>query len=291
MSTESFQSTLFEDPVGLRFRHARQKQGWALEVAAQKLKLPVAILDAIEREDWPRLGAPIFVRSYVGSYAKLLGLPVALADEVVRGKPDPQLVSLNRNAPTPRAFDRGANKLGYLAMTLLLIGSLAMLAVYFQGPARRAEIVPLDAPVAQLSEQAPAPAAQGTTPGERSAAGTATAVAAASSTSHQSVMASFSAALPGQAPTAAADIVLRFRGASWLDALDRNGVPIERGVMPAGSERHFSPQQLAQVTVGDADAVEVLVGGVALDLTAYRNAKIARFTVSSAGSITPVAGE
>ena len=292
MNIESFQSTLFEDPIGLRFRHGREKERWSLEVAAQKLKLPVAILDAIEREDWPRLGAPIFVRSYVGSYAKLLGLPASLADEVVRGKPEPQLVSLNRNAPTRRVFDRGAKKFAYLAMTLLLIGSIAMLAVYFQGPARRAEIVALDAPVAQgPPSQVLAPAIQSSARNSSAAVSPASSNAPSGATTNPPVTASFVPLLAGQGPATAADIVLRFRGASWLDALDRNGAPIERGVMAAGTERHFSPQQLAQVTLGDADAVEVQVGGVALDLTPYRNAKIAHFTVSSAGAITPVAGE
>ena len=292
MSTESFQSTLFEDPTGLRFRHARQKQGWSLEVVAKKLKLPVAILDAIEREDWPRLGAPVFVRSYVGSYAKLLGLPASLADEVVRGKPEPQLVSLIRNTQTRRVFDRGAKKFAYLAMTLLLIGSIAMLAVYFQGPARHAEILPLDAPIAQAPPpQVLAPAVQSSASDSTAAVSPVGSHAASGDTTNPPVTASFVPALAGQGQATAADIVLRFHGASWLDALDRNGTPIERGVIAAGTERHFSPQQLAHVTVGDADAVEVRVGGVALDLTPYRNAKIARFTVSSAGTITPVGAE
>ena len=292
MSIESFQSTLFEDPTGLRFRHARQKQGWSLEVAAQKLKLPVAILDAIEREDWPRLGAPVFVRSYVGSYAKLLGLPASLADEVVRGKPEPQLVSLTRNTPTRRGFDRGAKKFAYVAMTLLLIGSIAMLAVYFQGPARHAEIVPLDAPIA-LGPPAQVPTAPvpNSTLNSTTAASPENSNTAAGAATNLPVTASLVPPLAGHPPATAREIVLRFRGASWLDTLDRNGAPIQRGVMPAGTERHFSPQQLAKVTLGDADAVEVQVGGVALDLTPYRNAKIAHFTVSSAGEITPAAGE
>jgi cytoskeleton protein RodZ len=87
MNNDTFQDSPVRDPIGLRFRHCREKQRMSLESVAQQLKLPVAILEAIEREDWARLGAPIFVRSYVGSYAKFLGLPSTLADDVVRGKP------------------------------------------------------------------------------------------------------------------------------------------------------------------------------------------------------------
>ena len=118
MSIESFQDSLFEDPIGLRFRHAREKERWTLDLAAQRLKLPVAVLDAIEREDWARLGAPIFVRSYVGSYARLLGLPATLADEVVRGRPAPPLVSIGA-APLARSGLAGASAAGASVATAL----------------------------------------------------------------------------------------------------------------------------------------------------------------------------
>ena len=140
MSIDSFQDSLFDDPIGLRFRHAREKARWTLEGVAQKLKLPVAVLDAIEREDWARLGAPIFVRSYVGSYARILGLPVELADEVVRGKPSPPLVSIGASTAGRSAFAGPA--LGYLVLTLLAIAAVAAAAAYYQSPRRLADSTP-----------------------------------------------------------------------------------------------------------------------------------------------------
>lgn len=144
MTIESFQDTLFEDPIGLRFRHAREKARWSQESVAQQLKLPVAVLDAIEREDWARLGAPIFVRSYVGSYARLLGLPASLADDVVRGKPAPQLVAIG-GAMMAKRSNRNAVNLVYVLMTVLIVASVVALAMYFQSP-RRSASVPLDMP-------------------------------------------------------------------------------------------------------------------------------------------------
>ena len=153
MSIESFQDSLFEDPIGLRFRHAREKERWTLDLAAQRLKLPVAVLDAIEREDWARLGAPIFVRSYVGSYARLLGLPATLADEVVRGRPAPPLVSIGA-APLARSGLGGA-ALGYLLMTLLVIAAVVAAALLDQAPGRSAVRAASPAAIAH----APSPAA------------------------------------------------------------------------------------------------------------------------------------
>jgi cytoskeleton protein RodZ len=157
MSIESFQDSLFEDPIGLRFRHAREKARWTLEAVAQQLKLPVAVLDAIEREDWARLGAPIFVRSYVGSYARLLGLPATLADEVVRGKPTPPLVSI---VATPRARSGLAGPaMGYLVVSLLVVAAVVAAAMYYQSPRRLAggpgaENAPISTPAAALLPEA-----------------------------------------------------------------------------------------------------------------------------------------
>lgn len=272
MTIESFQDSLFEDPIGLRFRHCRAKAGMSLESAAQQLKLPVAILDAIEREDWNRLGAPIFVRSYVGSYAKFLGLPVTLADEVVRGKPAPQLATVGTVAPTRRMFDRSVMNLAYLAMTVVILGSVIALAMYFQGPRRSAaDVLPPDATASYAGSEV-APALADPAP-------------VTASLAPQMPEAGASPSAVVDAAAAAAEVVLRFRGDSWVDIVDRSGAHVERGLLPAGTERRYPGGQLAEVTLGDSTAVEVSSGGVVVDLAPYREAKVAHFTVSSEGRI------
>lgn len=291
MTIESFQDTLFEDPIGLRFRHAREKERLSLETVAQQLKLPVAILDAIEREDWARLGAPIFIRSYVGSYAKILGLPVTLADEVVRGKPAPQLVAISSGSPARRVYDRSVMNLAYLAMTIVIVGSVVMLAMYFQSPKRGAEMLPLDSlsgyssieTPTGLSSEAVGGQSLPATPGADQALMSATEAQAQANTP---VMASLAPSLPAASTRSGNELVFRFRGNSWVDIVDRTGAHIERGMVEAGTERRFAAGRLAAVTLGDAAAVDVSLAGVAVDLTPYREAKVAHFTVSSDGQIS-----
>ena len=255
MTTESIQETLFEDPIGLRFRRAREKARWSLEAAAQQLKLPVAVIEAIEREDWGRLGAPIFVRSYVGSYAKLLGLPASLADDVVKGKAAPQLVAIGGTPVAKRAYARKSMNLGYLLMTIVIVGGVVALALYFQSPKRSARVIELDA-IRAYALVAPTPSAK------------------------------VPAAPSGVAPAVATgSLVLNFRGDSWVDLVDRSGEHLERGLVAAGTERRFDSRQLAQVTLGDATAVDVSLAGAPLDLTPFSEANVARFTVSSDGRI------
>ncbi|HVE52674.1 MAG TPA: helix-turn-helix transcriptional regulator, partial [Ramlibacter sp.] len=141
---ESVQQTLFADPLGLRLRNAREGKGWSRESVAQQLKLPVAVIEAIEKEDWVRLGAPIYARSYLGSYVRLLGLPATLVDEAVRPPSTAPLVAMGGVPTGRRMVDRGLLNLGYLAITAAIVGSVVMLAMHFQAPARDAQVLTLE---------------------------------------------------------------------------------------------------------------------------------------------------
>lgn len=278
MSQDTFQDSLFEDPIGLRFRHARERMRWSLESAAQQLKLPVAVLDAIEREDWARLGAPIFVRSYIGSYARLLGLPPGLADEVVRGTPTPQLGDIGSLASARRPGRRIGGIAAFAIVVLVLLGFAA--AYYFGIAGKAGGAAAVDAtPAIAAASAADQPA-----PGAVPPPATAAARVAAQSLPDAAATASAPAtdALPGE-------LHMVFRGDSWVEVLGPDGLTLERGLAAAGTERRFAAGQVGQFTLGDASAVALRVGGVAQDLSGAGAAKVARFTVSSDGSIHPAA--
>jgi cytoskeleton protein RodZ len=282
VNQEGIQETLFADPVGLRFRHAREGKRWSRESVAQQLKLPVAVVEAIEKEDWERLGAPVYARSFLGSYARLLGLPPAIVDEAIRTRPQAApLVAMGGVPAGRRLVDRSLINLGYLAITAAIVGSVVMLAMHFQSPTGREQVLALDAPAGKAappSPPAPAPVAAATAP---------------------PVMASMApglsppataAAAPAVTATSGTDIVLRFRDESWVEILDASGHSVERGLVAAGSERRLAASDIGRVTLGNAGAVDVLQGGRPVDLTAFRQANIARFAVSSDGKLTPPGG-
>jgi cytoskeleton protein RodZ len=211
----------------------------------------------------------------VGSYARLLGLPESLADEVVRGKPAPQLAPIGKDSPSRGALDRGVMNLAYLAMTVVIVGSVVMLAMYFQGPRRTTEVLPLDPPAAIADAVAPGLSADGLGRAEGDAG----------LVDNSPVMASLAPSLD-VAATAGREFVLQFKGASWVEAVGHDGVAMEKGMVAAGSRRNFSSAQLSRLTLGDSSAVDVTVDGVALDLAPYREANIARFAVSSEGEVS-----
>jgi len=289
-----FQDSLFADPLGLRFRHLREKARWSKESVAQQLKLPTAVIDAIEREDWARLGAPIYIRSYVGSYARLLGLPPETAEDIIRDKPMPELVYTGSSSGAKRLLDRSLRNIAYLVMTIVIVGSVVMLVMHFQAPSGVVQVLPLDPPVpaekSQISKRVvvSSPAANPLPPATAAAVPpVAVAPTSANANGNETpVLASLAPPMP-VASTTGNDLVLKFRDQSWLEVLDASGQRVERGLVAAGSERHFGNGQVSHITVGNADVVDVSQGGRPVDLTPFREANIARLSLTSQGTIAP----
>ena len=278
MNTEGRQDVLFEDPIGLRLRQARERQGLSQEQAGQQLKLPVAVIEAMEREDWQRLGAPIYVRSYLGSYLRLLGLPAELAQPVASQSAAPELVPMASRSKLRRTFDRTLRNGIYLVMTAVLVVPVVLVARHYQN-ASQPETLTLEADPATLPalpevEPAPenAPEAAGPEPVMASIAPVALRPQAAE--------------MPLPAPPAEG-LVLRFTGQSWIEVLGPDGRRLEQALLEAGAERRYAAGEVGHVTLGNAAAVEVLHDGQPVDLAPFRSANVARFTVSSEGEPAP----
>jgi len=65
------------------------------------------------------------------------------------------------------------------------------------------------------------------------------------------------------------------------------GQVLEQGLLHGGDQRSYPTDTVSRVVLGDASAVDVLRDGQAQDLTPFRRANVARFTVSSDGSLAP----
>ena len=87
-----------------------------------------------------------------------------------------------------------------------------------------------------------------------------------------------------------AGLSLHFSGDSWVEIIGRDGSRLEYGMLRAGTVREFDAQDVARVSLGNASAVEVRMNGAVTDIAAFRRANVARFTVSSQGSLAPAGG-
>src|SRR5207245_2546872 len=80
--------------VGSKLQEARQRQGLSLDGIANRTKISVSYLKAIERNDVSKLPGGVFARGFVRSFATAVGLDSeALVQEFVAEHPDSSITT------------------------------------------------------------------------------------------------------------------------------------------------------------------------------------------------------
>lgn len=260
--------------IGERLRAAREARGFDIAQVAAKLKMPSHVVEALEREDWSVLGAAVFVRGQLRSYAKLLGLDEEEAVSAV-GTQVAAPVELVPQTYTPRLqrmAEQARTRLVYVVLTATIVVPvwLAMSSHIGKGGSTA---VPLDSAV---PAEAGKPAAAGSVPRTSTAP------------QRPAPLVASMAPLPS-APAASGGLVVRFDGESWVSLNAPDGRTVEQALIPAGAQRSFALDEIGRVTLGNATQVQVTLDGRPVDLTPFIRANVARFTVSSEGSLQPVA--
>lgn len=289
--------------IPAQLRAERMKQGLELGPLARELKNPRTVLEAIEAGEWARLGAPVFARHLVGRYAARLGVSVDL-DEVSQALVAPELRSQVPASRLIRVADFSARHAAYLGGTLLIIPLVYTLLN--MAPTAPSTIRPLDPPVladvqdSQLPPDVMAPTvAVAEAPSAEAPSAEAplaeTFVAASENAaqinepSPASVPKAVSASLAPTLSSSSGQLELRFSGDSWIEVFGRDGGVVERVLAQDGDVRRFPIADVGRVTIGNVGATEVALDGSRVNLEAVRAANVARFALSSDGSIEAVA--
>jgi cytoskeleton protein RodZ len=262
---------------GRRLREAREQRNLPVSRVLEQLRLDPRLLAALEADRWQDVGAPVFARGYIRSYAALVGLP---AEELLAefnaldplGTAVPSLVpQASARIPSPA---RRRNPLpfyvaGVLALALaglsLWLARIAPQAPSAQAPAAStataavpvtpAGASPPDA--VALSGSAPAGSAPGATVAAAAAARSAAPVAA-----EPAIAASLTTAVASSAVAAApVTLVVRFREQSWFEAYDAAGKRASFELAPAGARRSLRLQPPLRVLLGNAAAASLTVDG------------------------------
>lgn len=263
--------------IGERLRQARVRAGITPAEAGAKLKMPTHVIEALEREDWTKIGAPVFVRGHLRSYSKLLGLPAdAIAANVA--VPAAKAADLVPRTYTPR-MQRVAEQTGRRLVYVLITATIAVpvwLATRSHLDGSASDAVSLDgAATLTLPQPEAAPSADGQ--------------AASARVQPEPLVASI-APMPqrAQVTLATGDLTVSFSGESWVRVTAPDGSIVEEAVVQPGQQRVFKSSQLGQAVLGNAQAISMQYQGRPVDLTPYIRANVARFTVSSDGSLQPV---
>ena len=94
---------------------------------------------------------------------------------------------------------------------------------------------------------------------------------------------------PQAAPAVAAPALeFELSDDSWVEISAPDGRVLEQTLLRAGEIRGFAAGEVGAVVLGNAGAVDVRANGETQDISPYLRANVARFTVSSDGSLAPV---
>jgi cytoskeleton protein RodZ len=298
MQTES-PPTSAQSSLGQQLHRQRLARHLSTDDVASQLRLPKAVIEAMERDDHTQLGAAVFARGRFGSYAQLVGVPMSAVEAQFAHAlvAPPALVSGARSSRVEYVLRRFARQGIYVVLTATIVLPVVWLATHNQLPQSTASLTVLDgAPVA--ARNAANPVRAGAHAEVRDAHNESPVVASiAPFGNYHWTSASNDGATAAVPAIAAANplhdaskhmLQLRFSGDSWVDVVGIDGRVIEHGIVEAGSMRNYQSTAIARVTIGNSNSVLVLRNNEPLDIKPFQKANVTRFTLSSDGTPTPV---
>jgi len=216
--------------MGQQLRQAREAGGLGVDVVAARLRMQKGLIRALEAGDWSRLGAPVFVRGHLRSYARLLKVELDGLDDVGTVPPVP-VVPMVRAKRGQQWFGHLGTRLVYVVITVLVGVPVWMAAHRHLAAPDQARAVALDfpevQPVISISNQNVPSAA----PTEASA------VSALPAAGTRPVTAVASLIPSSVSDTAQAEIILQFAQDSWVELYAPGGRSLEQDLLKAGEVR------------------------------------------------------
>lgn len=252
------------DGCGARLAGARQAAGLACEDVASRLRMPLRVVRALEADDMSVLGAPVFVRGQLRSYARLVN--VDIEPELSRSEAavvtPPELISHSHTPRFQRLLEQTTRRAIYIVLTL----AIALPAWLGMKPhlTSNLHVASLDFPVAPVAEPAPSPSDM--------------------RPQRTPMIASMTAMSAASAPA----LSLHSTGESWLEVFAPDGSSIEQGTLSAGARRSYDLGEISRVVLGNSAAIQLTKAGQLVDLAPFTRANVARFRLSSDGSLVPV---
>ena len=300
-------------PPGERLQKARQQHKWDIAEVAEKLNLSPGVVRALEADDYRMLPNATFVKGYLRSYARELGISgddLVRAYEALTGCDKPTKIE----PIAPPMISESHSRLKYGLVALLLAGVLALVMWYWpsrgaQPPQPSAQSMITD-PAARVAEEgsaahpvdtgpaATAPMPEESVPAETAPAATGTAAdEAQSSPSAEERSAVVESPLvthepepvveqPAPAEPAAAvpagpkgKLVMTFSDDCWVEVRNSNGDLVYSSLKHAGDVVNLSVATPANVKLGDGEVVTVTFNDKPVNFSISPNRKVVRLTL------------
>jgi len=292
---------------GKRLRIARQAKGMSQAQVAVHLHLSVAMIQALEDDQYDQLPGPVFVRGYIRNYARLLGLD---DEDIVSfydvGSPS-ELASLPAVRAGVRAEIRSSHAAVRLVTWVIVLGLIALLGLWWQGrlgwedmlaerstpetaaPAAAGDALPPPEPLDTLAAPdtvTPTPAnppLQGTAgPAEGAGRGRAPTGAPTEAPPGASPAPAVTAPVPAESAAEGVpkdQVAMEFMGACWVDVRDSSRKFKLFGEMRKGEKRVLEGTPPYSIILGNSPMVRITVGGKPFNTEEYTRGGVARFSL------------
>ncbi|MCW0503798.1 cytoskeleton protein RodZ [Aeromonas piscicola] len=290
---------------GQLLRNAREQLGWTREQVASRIHLRLTLIAAIESDTYDKHTSHTFIRGYLRTYAKLVGIPdetiLAAYDKLGLTPPDNiDMQSFSRRS-RQQANDSRLKVVTWLVILVLIALSVAW---WWQSTARRSagdealaatemsatgnpqgatlssatDVV--DPVVMPAASDAMATAAE---PIVSSAAATAP-QAEASSAAVATVTSASVATLPvaddaTTDPAKAPQLKMSFTADCWLDVKDAKGKTLFSGLKKANDQLVLEGPEPLKFIIGAPMAVNIEYQGKSIDMSRYNNGRTARLSL------------
>ena len=230
--------------LGEEFRRAREARGQTISDVAERLHIRSVYLTAIEDEDWAAIGAPVYIRGFMRTYARYLGLdPEAAVARLAEPPTAPAGRSGNAGsstaAPAAAGEQRSSRGLPSAAALLAVLIAVALVGFvayqYGQYRDQSTAVAPVAVPSPGASDS---PAGAAETP----------------------VAESTPVVAPAPSPVSTRpQLGITLTETSWLRVVVDGKVAME-GTFPAGTAKTFAGK-VATVRIGNAGGVRIAVDG------------------------------
>jgi len=281
---------------GARLKGERERRGLSLQKAADEMRLDAWVIEALEADQYDRVGPAVYAKGHLKKYVTILGLSweeILSGYEALRTAPEspPQMApSMRMRAPVADVSHWPRTRIAVLAGLLLVLGVALLWKPWQQRPVSvaatataTASAATADAPAsgAATPSAAPAdpdqpvyaagdPAAAGASEPQAPAAGVA-AVNPAGAGSPQ----------PGYGPTR---LRLSFSAESWVDIHDVDGKRVYSGYGRANSVKTLAGDGPLKVYLGYASGVQLEINERAVAIaSAFVHGDVARFQAGADG--------
>ena len=283
--------------IGQRLQEARATAGLDVQDAARQLKLPHRVLEKLERGDWSGIDSPLYLRGYLRSYSKLLGIEPPQIEPTTPALPiTPPLVSTGGIPRSQYLLHRYTTAATYLGLTALVVVPLVVLGLHGGLKQDLTRLVPLDPPAADsvmLPETGSASVPKVVT--EKSNIVAEEGMPLLASMTPMPMLDGDSAkhAAPPERPAPARDVAsgldIHLEAPSWVEIHAADGSRIEYALLEAG-DHHYDASGELSVRLGNAQDAVVRVDGKIRELEPYRRANVAHFRVDADGAMQPPRG-